>query len=98
MKRRLIYCPEINHSSVVLLFEKGEKGESWSVRDYSRPGAVTLRYAREFDSSLSALSERILQSLEAPAVSTNDVDFWHQLTLKANASLNLLKEDDAAAR
>jgi hypothetical protein len=95
MKRRLIYCPEINHSSVVLLFEKGDKGESWSVRDYSRPGAVTVRYAREFDSPLSALSERILQSLEAPAVSTNDVDFWHQLALKSNGSLNLVKADDA---
>jgi hypothetical protein len=95
MKRRLIYCPEINHSSVVLLFEKGDKGESWSVRDYSRPGSVILRYAREFDSSLSELSDRILHSLDAPAVSTNDVEFWHQLTLKSNASLNLLKADDA---
>jgi hypothetical protein len=95
MKRRLIYCPEINDSSVILLFEKGDNGESWSVRDYSRPGTVTVRYAREFDSSLSALSERILQSLEAPAVSTNDVDFWHRLTVKTNDSLNLVKADDA---
>lgn len=95
MKRRLIYCPEINHSSVVLLFEKGDKGESWSVRDYSRPGAVTVRYGREFDSPLSVLSECILQSLGAPPVSTNDVAFWHQLTLKSNASLNLVKTDDA---
>jgi hypothetical protein len=95
MKRRLIYCPEINHSSVVLLFEKGDKGESWSVRDYSRPGTVAIRYAREFDSSLSALSGRILQSLDAPAVSTNNLDFWHRLTVETSATLKLVKAENA---
>ena len=95
MKRQLIYCPEINDSSVVLLFEKGDNGQSWSVRDYSRPGTVAVRYAREFDSSLSALSGQILQSLEAPTVSTSDVDFWYRLTVETNARLNLVQADDA---
>ncbi len=95
MKRRLIYCPEINHSSVVLLFEKGGNSESWSIRDYSRTGAVAIRYAREFDFSLSSLAGQILQSLEAPAVSTSDLDFWHRLTMKTNASLQLVEANTA---
>jgi hypothetical protein len=89
MKRRLIYCPEVNDCSVVLLFEKGEEGESWSIRDYSLIGAVRVRYAREFDFTLSQLLERTLQSSEAPAVSTSNIEFWCRLTLETNANLNI---------
>jgi hypothetical protein len=93
MKRRLIYCPEVNRSSVVLLFEKGDGGMSWGVRDYSQPGAVAVRYAREFDSSLAALSQGILHSVEAPAVSTSDLEFWHRFTVETNRNLNVTPID-----
>jgi hypothetical protein len=90
MKRKLIYCPEINDSSVVLFFEKGDQG-AWSVRDYSQSGTVTVRYAREFNFSPRSLSELIRQSIEVPVVSTTDLDFWHRLTMEANAGLALVQ-------
>jgi hypothetical protein len=88
MKRKLIYCPEINDSSFVLYFEKGDQG-AWSVRDYSRSGTVSVRYAREFKFSFRSLSALIRQSIEVPVVSTTDLDFWHRLTIDANAGLRL---------
>ena len=87
MRRQLIYCPEVNDSSFVLLFEKGDSGESWSLRDYSLPGTVAVRYAREFGFPLSYLAERTSRSLDAPVVSTNDLAVWHHFTLRANAEL-----------
>lgn len=89
MKRNLIYCPEINASSVVLLFVKGDSGASWSIRDYSQEGSVKVRYAREFGFDLKGLTQRIKQSVTAPTASTNDLNFWHRLTLQTNEEFAL---------
>ena len=43
-KRQLVYVPEIHPTSFVLLFEKGTRGLSWSIRDYIEPQACR-RYA-----------------------------------------------------
>ncbi len=86
MKRKFILCPDINPSSFVLLFERGTTGSSWSVRDYSEPDRVILRYAREFAFDLRGLHERTIQEIDAPAIPTNELRSWHQLTLETNVA------------
>ena len=90
MKRKLILCPDINPSSFVLLFEKGSSEDSWSVRDYSRPGMVVTRYSNDFEFDLPTLKLRISQSVDAPVLPTNDLRAWHQLTMDTNARFQLL--------
>jgi hypothetical protein len=34
-KRRMMFIPEVNSSSFVFFFERGNSGTSWSIRDYS---------------------------------------------------------------
>lgn len=89
MKRRLVFCPQFNPSSVVLLFEKGTGGESWSVRDYSQPGTISTRYAKDFTDALSSYVQDIRQSWDAPVVSVSDFGFWHNLTVEKNQQLGL---------
>jgi len=91
VKRKLILCPDINCSSFVLLFEKGSSGASWSVRDYSEPDRVSIRYAREFTFDLGSLYKRTIQAIDAPAIPTNDLHSWHQLTLETNAKFMVAK-------
>jgi hypothetical protein len=94
MKRKLILCPDINSSSFVLLFEKGTSGASWSVRDYSEPERVAIRYAREFTFDLDGLFERTIQAIDAPAIPTNDIHSWHRLTLETNARFGIAKSQN----
>ena len=89
MNRKLIYCPDVCTQSFVLLLEKGDSGESWSIRDYSQPGRVTVRHAREFLLSLQQVKQGSTSTLDAPVVSTSDLTFWHTLIFKANAGLGL---------
>lgn len=91
MKRKLILCPDINPASFVLLFEKGTSGASWSVRDYSEPERVAIRYAREFAFDFDGLFERTIQVVDAPALPTGDIHFWHRLTLEMNARFGIAK-------
>jgi hypothetical protein len=80
-KRQLIFVPEVNPRSFVLLFEKGPTGGSWSVRDYSNSNAVSVRYARELCLSLREVRARAMQTglmFDAPVVATTDLDYWHK--------------------
>jgi hypothetical protein len=89
MSRTLILHPALNPSSFVLLFVKGESGRSWSIRDYSAPNNVSVRYAREFSISLHELRAQATQLGSAPSTSTSDLDFWHKLTVATNERFNL---------
>jgi hypothetical protein len=94
MKRKLILCPEINSSSFVLLFERGTSGASWSVRDYSEPERVSIRYAREFAFDIDGLFERTIQAINAPAIPTSDVHSWHRLILETNARFQIARSNN----
>jgi len=85
----LILHPALNPSSFVLLFTKGEAGQSWSIRDYSDPNGVSVRYAREFPFSLEELRAQAAKYVEAPATSAADLAFWHNLTCETNAKYQL---------
>jgi hypothetical protein len=88
MKRRqLVHVAQIHPTSFVLLFEKGMTGSSWSVRDYSQPGRVSVRYAAEFGLTLSEIRETAMRNrvmFDAPTVATSNLDYWHGLTTGYN--------------
>jgi hypothetical protein len=83
MKRRqLVYVPEINPTSFVLLFEKGRTGLSWSIRHYADLTSVSVRYAREFSLTISEIRAKAMRSgriFEAPTVATTYIDYWYKL-------------------
>jgi hypothetical protein len=84
-KRQMIFAPELNAGSFVFFFEKGDKANSWSVRDYSAPRSmVGPRYAAEFNFTLEELLREVVMRFDAPAHATTDLDYWHQHTLKLN--------------
>jgi hypothetical protein len=91
MSRKLIFHPALNPASFVLLFTKGGTGQSWSIRDYSEPTKVSIRYAREFPFSLEELLVKASHAVDAPATSTGDVVFWHRLTCETNARHHLAR-------
>ena len=84
MSRKMVYCPTINSSTFVLLFTKGSSGDSWSVRDYSDPSRVSVRYAHEFPLPLDDLMASAVYGEDAPARATGDLAFWSELTWELN--------------
>src|SRR5215831_18761671 len=82
-KRRLLYNKRIAPHSFVFFFHKGPAETSWSVRDYSSAGSVSLRYAADFQDSGGRvpLAEEILGAAEydfpAPLHPTSDLAHWH---------------------
>jgi len=82
-KRRLLYNQRIAANTFVFFFHKGPSETSWSVRDYSIPGSVGLRYASDFQDAAGhiPLASEIRAAAEydfpAPAHPTTDLDHWH---------------------
>lgn len=87
--RQLIFVPAVNPRSVLLFFQKGSNPTSWSLRDYSQPGRVEVRYAEEFGWEAEAVKAKAEKQYSAPAVPTTDLAFWHRLTSETNAQLGL---------
>jgi hypothetical protein len=80
-KRQLVYVPEINPTSFVLLFEKGAAGNSWSIRDYFGPHGLSLSYAQDLNLALPVIRERAMRSglmFDAPTVATTNCDYWRR--------------------
>ena len=81
-KRRLIYNKRVAVNTFVFFFHKGPSETSWSVRDYSVPGTVGLRYASDFQDAAGRipLASEIRAASEydfaAPAHPTTDPDHW----------------------
>ena len=82
-KRRLLYNKRVAPNTFVFFFHKGPSGTSWSVRDYSSPGSVGLRYAADFRDAAGRipLASEIRASAQydfpAPAHPTTDLEHWH---------------------
>jgi hypothetical protein len=78
-------------NTFVFFFHKGPSETSWSVRDYSVPGSVGLRYASDFQDSAGRvpLASEIRAAAEydfpAPAHPTTDLDYWHAVIRAKNA-------------
>jgi len=90
-KRRLLYNQRLAPNSFVFFFHKGPGETSWSVRDYSLPGAVRLRYAPDFQdatgriplaSEIRAESQYDFPTLVHP---TTDFEYWHSVIAANNA-------------
>jgi hypothetical protein len=85
-KRQMVFVPEVNPTSFVLFFEKGDTGLSWSIHDYSEPGRGKPKLSRRSDYGWTAdeLREKARYSFDAPTVGTDLYDYWHALTCKYN--------------
>ena len=99
-KRRFLYNKRVAPNTFVFFFHKGPSETSWSVRDYSMPGSVGLRYASDFRdaagripwaSEIRAASE---YDFAAPAHSTTDLDHWHS-AIRAKNTEYLAHQDPA---
>ncbi len=90
-KRRLLYNKRLAPNTFVFFFHKGPSETSWSVRDYSVPGTVGLRYASDFQDAAGRipLASEIRAAAEydfpAPAHPTTDIDHWHSAIAAKNA-------------
>jgi hypothetical protein len=90
-KRRLLYNKRVAPNTFVFFFHKGPSETSWSVRDYSVPGTVGLRYASDFQDGAGRipLASEIRAAAEydfpAPAHPTTDLDHWHAVIRAKNA-------------
>lgn len=90
-KRRLLYNKRVAPNTFVFFFHKGPSETSWSVRDYSVPGTVGLRYASDFQDAAGRipLASEIRAAAEydfpAPAHPTTDIDHWHSAIAARNA-------------
>ena len=82
----MVFVPEVNPSSFVLFFEKGDTGLSWSIHDYSEPGRGKPKVSRRSDYGWTAdqLREKARYSVDAPTVGTDLYDHWHDLTCNYN--------------
>jgi hypothetical protein len=101
-KRRLLYNKRLAPNTFVFFFHKGPSETSWSVRDYSVPGTVGLRYASDFQDAAGRipLASEIRAAAEydfpAPAHPTTDIDHWHSAIAAKNAEY--LNGDAPAAK
>jgi hypothetical protein len=80
----MMLVPDINSKSFVFFFEKGTSGLSWSIRDYSIRNRVKEYGPQDFHWTADEVNAKASQSLDAPTVSTNNLAFWHEHTLKCN--------------
>lgn len=83
-KRQMMLVPEVNPSSFVFFFEKGNSGTSWSIRDYSITNRVRVYRPSDFNHTADYFFQNARHALNAPAHDTNDLAFWHQHTVELN--------------
>lgn len=83
-KRRMMWIPEVHPTSFVFFFEKGDSGNSWSIRDYSAPSRVSTYGPDQFPYTANEIRQKARCSENAPTVPTKDLDFWHKYTLECN--------------
>ena len=90
-KRRLLYNKRVAPNTFVFLLHKGPSGASWSVRDYSVPGVVGLRYASDFQDAAgriplaSEIRAAAQYDFPTPSHPTTDLGHWHAVIRAKNA-------------
>jgi hypothetical protein len=83
-KRQMMLVPEVNPSSFVFFFEKGNSGTSWSIRDYSIANRLRVYRLSDFQHTADHFFQIARHAVNAPAHDTNDLAFWHQHTIELN--------------
>jgi hypothetical protein len=83
-KRRMVFIPDVNPKSFVLFFEKGTTGRSWSLRDYSVENTVRRFGPQNFPWTADEIQEKVVLSIDAPAVRTEVLTFWCDHTQRCN--------------
>lgn len=83
-RRRMMLIPGVNSESLVFFFKRGTSGMSWSIRDYSIKGRVKELGPHHFHWTADEVHKRAVHSIEAPTVSTENLEFWHDFTRKCN--------------
>jgi hypothetical protein len=85
-KRRMMFVPEVNSTSFVFFFEKGNSGTSWSIRDYSTMNRSPIKYGpRNFRGwNADDIRLKARYSFDAPTVHTDNIAFWHKKTEELN--------------
>ena len=86
-KRQMMFVPKMYpNSTFVLFFEKGDTGLSWSIRDYSEKGSPKTYGRSDFGWPADQVRKEAKYSFDAPAVDTNETDYWHERTLEYNTT------------
>lgn len=84
----MLYVPELDPQSFVFFYHEGETDQSYSVRNYSRPGPALANYAAKYPytaSEILALARRPgCYLVPTKSHRTDDWAYWHQLTLELN--------------
>jgi DNA-binding Xre family transcriptional regulator len=96
-KRQMMFVPKMYpNPTFVLFFEKGDTGLSWTIRDYSEKGSPKTYGRRDFGWTADQVRQEAKYSFDAPAVDTNEIDYWHERTLEYNKQylVNLTKSHD----
>ena len=83
-KRRMMLIPDVNLTSFVFVFERGNSGTSWSIRDYSTKNRVKEFGPHDFHWTADEIHQRAVHSIDAPTVHTGNLEFWHTFTQKCN--------------
>jgi hypothetical protein len=83
-KRRMIFIPDVNSTSFVFFFERGNSGTSWSIRDYSTKNRVKEFGPHDFHWTADEIHQRAVHSIDAPTVHTENLEFWHNFTQKCS--------------
>jgi hypothetical protein len=83
-KRQMLFVPEVNPTSFVFFFEKGNSGMSWSIRDYSIGNRVRVYRPGDFQWTADDIFQKARYAFNAPAHQTDDLAFWHKQTVELN--------------
>ncbi|HEY6391558.1 MAG TPA: toll/interleukin-1 receptor domain-containing protein [Bryobacteraceae bacterium] len=83
-KRQMMFIPEVNSTSFVFFFEKGDSGLSWSIRDYSIRNNVKTYRPHDFPWTADDIHQKAQYSQDAPAVDTRNSAYWHERTNECN--------------
>lgn len=83
-KRQMLFVPEVNPSSFVFFFEKGNSGMSWSIRDYSITHRVRVYRPGDYQWTADEILQKAQHAYNAPAHQTDDLAFWHKYTAELN--------------
>ena len=79
--RQMVFIPDLNADSFMFFFQRGE---SWSLRDYSVPHRVREWRPGDLQWSADTLRRKARHSFDAPTVDTQDLKYWHAYTLLGN--------------
>jgi hypothetical protein len=80
-QRQLLYVPDINPHSFLLFFQRGE---SWSLRDYSQRGKIQVHRSDCFEWTVDRVRKAATYCFNAPVVPITHLEFWHDEVVAKN--------------